>query len=400
MAIFSTSIQSAKLHVHPSSERCPTCDQLIPNDRLDEVNKRIAARDLQLRAEADTRVKMEVQAVRAQNEAALEALKAQLTAREEAARVEARSVALAESKDALTQAQSGKAVAEAKAAELEAMKAETEKQMALLHAAQEETINARLAEAREALEKAKTEAVNAERTKNFDEKMKLEGLVADLQRKLQNKTAEELGEGAEIDLFEVLKAEFPNDEIQRVGRGKPGADVIHKVRHNGAICGTIVYDSKNHKQWRSEFVTKLRQDQIAEKAEHAVLATHVFPKDRKQLHIDDGVILANPARAVVIAMILRQHVLQVHCLKVSNEHRTSKTEELYAFMTSERFGQFLSAINRGAQQLDALQVAEKKAHESTWKKQGELYRSIIRNCAEFDQEIARIIGTAAVAEVL
>ena len=69
-------------------------------------------------------------------------------------------------------------------------------------------------------------------------------------------------------------------------------------------------------------------------------------------------------------------------------------------MTSERFGQFLSAVNRGAQQLDALQVAEKKAHESTWKKQGELYRSIIRNCAEFDQEIARIIGTAAVAEVL
>src|SRR5262245_54976618 len=142
MAIFSTAIQSAKLHVHPSSERCPTCDQPIPNDRLDEVNKRIAARDHQLRAEAEARVKMEVQAVRAQSAAALEALKAQLAAREEAARVEARSAALAESKDALVQAQSGKAVAEAKAAEAEAIKAETEKQMALLHAAQEETINA------------------------------------------------------------------------------------------------------------------------------------------------------------------------------------------------------------------------------------------------------------------
>jgi hypothetical protein len=399
MAIFSPALQSAKLHVHPGGERCPTCDQPIPNDRLEEVNKRIAARDHQLRVEADTRLKMEVQAVRAQSEAALEALKAQFAGREEAARTEARSAALAELKDTIAQAQSGKAVAEAKAAEAEAIKAEIEKQMALLQASQEETIKARLAETREAMEKAKTEAVNAERAKNFDDKMKLEGLVADLQRKLQNKTAEELGEGAEIDLFEVLKAEFPNDDIQRVGRGKPGADVIHKVRHNGAICGTIVYDSKNHKQWRSEFVTKLRQDQIAERAEHAVLATHVFPRDRKQLHIDDGVILANPARAVVIAMILRQHVLQVHCLKVSNEQRTSKTEELYGFMTSERFGQFLSAINRGAQQLEALQAAEKKSHESTWKKQGELYRGIIRSCAQFDEEIARIIGTAAVAEV-
>jgi hypothetical protein len=226
--------------------------------------------------------------------------------------------------------------------------------------------------------------------------MKLEGMVADLQRKLQNKTAEELGDGPEVDLFEILKAEFPSDDIQRVGRGKPGADVIHKVRHNGAICGTIVYDSKNHKQWRTEFVTKLRQDQIAEKAEHAVLATRAFPKDAKQLHIDSGVILADPARAVVIAMLLRQQVIKVYSLAVSNNERASKTEELYSFMTSDRFGQFLSTVTRGTEQLEALQAAEKKAHESTWKKQGELFRVIVRNCAQFDEEIARIIGTAPV----
>jgi hypothetical protein len=179
-----------------------------------------------------------------------------------------------------------------------------------------------------------------------------------------------------------------------VGRGKPGADIIHKVRHNGAICGTIVYDSKNHKQWRTEFVTKLRDDQMAERAAHAVLATHAFPKDKKQLHVDNGVVVANPARTVVIAMLLRQHVLQVHSLKVSNNERASKTEELYTFMTSDRFSQFLSTITRGADQLEALQAAEKKAHESTWKKQGELFRTIVRTSAQLDEEVARIIGTA------
>jgi hypothetical protein len=281
-----------------------------------------------------------------------------------------------------------------KAAEIEAGKAATEQKLAELLAAQEDTINARIVEAREAMEKAKTDAVNAERVKNFEEKVKLEGLVADLQRKLQNKTAEELGDSAEIDLFEVLKAEFPTDDIQRVGRGKPGADVIHKVRHNGMVCGTIVYDSKNHKQWRTEFVTKLRDDQIAVRGEHAVLATHAFPKDKKQLHIDNGVVIANPARAVVIAMLLRQHLVQMHSLKVSNTERASKTEELYSFINSERFRQFLSTITRGVEQLEALQVAEKKAHESSWKKQGELFRTIVRSCAQLDEEVARIIGTA------
>ena len=118
--------------------------------------------------------------------------------------------------------------------------------MSALQASHEETVKTRTAEVREAMEKANMEAVNAERAKNFEEKLKLEEMVADLQRKLQNKTTEELGEGAEVDLYEVLKAEFPNDDIQRVGRGKPGADIIHKVRHNGAVCGTIVYYSKNH----------------------------------------------------------------------------------------------------------------------------------------------------------
>jgi hypothetical protein len=380
MAFLSSPARTERPHAHQDGDRCPTCDQPIPNDRLDEVRDRVAARERALLAEVDARAKEELQAVRAQGEAALQALKGQLAAREEAVRAEARAAVVAEMNARLVEAQT--------------KHADTERKIVELVATQEEAIKARVAEAREAMEQAKTDAVNAERVKNFEEKVKLEGLVTDLQRKLQNKTAEELGDGAEIDLFEVLKAEFPADDIQRVGRGKPGVDVIHKVRHNGAVCGTIVYDSKNHKQWRNDFVTKLRDDQIAEKAAHAVLATHAFPKDKKQLHLDNGVIVANPARAVVIAMLLRQHVVQVYSLKVSNNERASKTEELYAFMTSDRFGQFLAAITRGADQLEALQTAEKKAHEATWKKQGELYRTIVRASAQLDEEVARIIGTA------
>jgi hypothetical protein len=224
--------------------------------------------------------------------------------------------------------------------------------------------------------------------------LKLESIVEELQRKLQNKTAEELGDGAEIDLFEVLKAEFPDDDISRVGKGKAGADIIHKVRLNGVVCGCIVDDSKNHQQWRTDHVGKLRQDQLAARAEHAVLSTHAFPKDKRELHIDSNVIIAKPGRAVVIAMILRKQVVQLHCLKVSNDERSRKTDELYALMTSDRFEQFISTITKTAEQLEALQAQERKAHDSVWKKQGELYRTVIRSCTQFDEEIGRIVGTA------
>src|SRR5262249_3621168 len=71
-----------------AGDQCPVCEQPIPNERLEQVNKRVAARDLQMRTEADARVKEQVQIARAQGEAALEALKAQVATREKAAREE------------------------------------------------------------------------------------------------------------------------------------------------------------------------------------------------------------------------------------------------------------------------------------------------------------------------
>jgi Uncharacterized protein conserved in bacteria (DUF2130) len=92
-----------------------------------------------------------------------------------------------------------------------------------------------------------------------------------------------VGEGAEVDLFEALKKEFPDDDIVRVAKGAAGADIIHKVMHNRKECGTIVYDSKNHLVFRNDHVTKLRSDQLAQRAEHAILSLRKFPATKSQL---------------------------------------------------------------------------------------------------------------------
>jgi len=443
MAVLHSALQSMKQpHVHAVGEECPYCEQPIPNDRLEEVRKRIQSKDRERQAEFEAKAKADLEALHQQNQQAMEAFKKDAATREAAAlaqgrqqaeealkvqlaqaaeaatasdeRREALEVELVRSKDALTttvskmtaefaeKEQAARAEARtaavrelnAKVTEAEAAKLAAEKKAAELQVSKDEAVKAAIAEVREAMEKAKIDAVNAERSKNFEEKLKLEAVVEELKRKLQNQTAEELGDGAEIDLFEVLKAEFPHDDIQRVGKGKSGADIIHKVRHNGTVCGCIVYDSKNHQQWRTDHVAKLRQDQLAEKAQHAVLSTHAFPKGKRELHIDSGVIVAKPGRAVVIAMLLRKQVVQLHCLKVSNEERSRKTDELYALMTSERFEQFVSTVTKTAEQLEALQQQERKAHDSVWKKQGELFRTIVRQCAQFDEEVARIVGTA------
>jgi hypothetical protein len=86
---------------------------------------------------------------------------------------------------------------------------------------------------REALEKDKVAAVNAERANALNARMKLEEQLGDMQRKLQEKTAHEHGEGAELDLHDVLKTAFPDDRVRRVPKGTLGADVIHEVVEGG-----------------------------------------------------------------------------------------------------------------------------------------------------------------------
>lgn len=272
---------------------------------------------------------------------------------------------------------------------------EVEGKLTKLAEEQDAIVNERLGAQREILEKAKDEAVNAEKAKAFDENQKLSNKVNELQRALEKKTNEELGEGAEIDLFEALRAEFPDDRIERVKKGEPGADIVHVVRRNGKDCGTIIYDSKNHNAFRNDHVTKLRSDQLAARAEHAILSTHKFPAGKRQLHQQDGVLLANPARVVAVVTLLRQHLLQTHTLRLSNADREKKTAELYAFVTSERCNQLLNRIDTQAGALLDHQVAEKKWHETAWKKEGELIRGIQKAKADLSGEIGGIIGTAA-----
>jgi hypothetical protein len=281
------------------------------------------------------------------------------------------------------------------AADADARAREAEAKVLKLTDEHNASLEANLKSQRDLLEKAKEDAVNAEKARAFEENQKLSNKVTDLQRALENKTAEELGEGAEIDLFESLRKEFADDDIQRIPKGTPGADILHVVMHGGKKCGRIIYDSKNHNQFRHEHVSKLRADQLAAQAEHAILSTRKFPQGTRQLYLQDGVLLANPARVVLIATLIRQHLLQLHAQRMSDIERESKTAALYEFIVSERCSSLLSRIDERAEDLLEQQKKEIRWHEINWKKQGETVRGIQKAKADLESQLNQIIGTSA-----
>ena len=212
-----------------------------------------------------------------------------------------------------------------------------------------------------------------------------------MQRQLQKQTAAELGEGAEVDLYEELKHSFAGDEIQRVKHGAPGADIVHKVMDSGRTCGVIVYDSKNRTAWRNGYVTKLHSDQLAARLTTRFSRPEHSPAGSHQLHVQDGVVVANPARVVALVSILRKHLIQVATMRLSDDARAEKMAALYDYVISERFNQLFSRLSVITEDMLDLEVKEKRAHDNTWKKRGELIRNSEQTEGTLAAEIDRIV---------
>jgi hypothetical protein len=373
--------RSAHPHIHVADERCPYCDQPIPNEKAAEIRARM---------EADQRKQTEALTIRLKEQFALEKTQAQTAAREEGKKLA--ETAAQQKLEALTRQNVAlQTTTQQQLAQAAHDKSQLLAQVNDLKANRDEEINKRVAEVREAMEKDKAAVVSKQAAKNFEEKQKLTSMVQDLQRRLEKQTADQLGEGAEIDLFDALTEEFPHDRIERIGKGAPGADIRHVVMHNGKEAGIIIYDSKNRNAWRNDYVEKLASDQKAARAHHAILAALKFPANAHQLHIQDGVIVANPARVVALAVMLRQHVIHVHTLRLGGADRAKKTAKLYEFITSKRCIQLLGSIDVTAEDLLDLQEKEKRAHDANWKRQGILLRSIQKSRADLCNEIDQII---------
>jgi hypothetical protein len=248
-----------------------------------------------------------------------------------------------------------------------------------------------LSEQRQALEKEKTSLLQKQQSEFNRERESLQRKMQLMNNQLEKKTANELGDGAEIDLFEALREAFPNDRITRIKKGQVGADILHEVLYKGEVCGKIIVDSKHRQSWQNIFVSKLRQDKVEACAEHAILSTTVFPAGKKELCLDSDVMIMSPARVVNVVQILRGAMVAMHLKGLSTKERSSKMILLYSLITSEAYiGKFSEATKLTKDMLD-LEVQEKTTHDNVWKKRGALVKRMQNVLREVETEVAAVI---------
>jgi len=229
-----------------------------------------------------------------------------------------------------------------------------------------------------------------EKDKKISDAMKM---VEEYKRKLEQGSQQTQGEVVEEELKKILSSEFIYDEIIDVPKGKKGADLIQVVMNNfGKKCGTILWESKQAKDWSEGWISKLRQDQREIKAELAIIVTNVLPKEIINFGLKNSIWIVDYKTMVGAAIALRNNLIELSILRNANKGKEEKKEILWNYLTSIEFEQRVEAIYESYNNLrDELQK-EKDWFTKKWAREEKSIDRVKDNLLGMHGDLEGIVG--------
>ena len=191
--------------------------------------------------------------------------------------------------------------------------------------------------------------------------------IEDLKRKAEQGSQQLQGEAGEELLETILRNTFPLDEINGIGQGVRGAD-LHQIvcDARGARVGSILWESKNAKNWSEAWIAKLRADQRAMNADVAVLVTSNLPKGCSRFALIEGVLVTDLACAAPLATVVRANLAQMVQARSAAIHKEEKLELLYRYLSGIAFRQRVEAMVEGFARMREDLEQERRASERMW----------------------------------
>lgn len=191
--------------------------------------------------------------------------------------------------------------------------------------------------------------------------------VEDLKRKLEQGSQQAQGEALELVMEDVLSRAFPHDEIEEIAKGVNGGDWLQRVQEpSGLECGSILWETKNAKNWSAAWLPKLRKDQRESKAAIAILVTEAMPSGCQHLTEIDGVWICTRACAVTLGSALRAGLVELAKARKAADGKYGKIERVYDYLSGTEFRQRIAGVVEPLLQMQTGLAAEKRAMTRIW----------------------------------
>ncbi|MGB0423961.1 MAG: DUF2130 domain-containing protein, partial [Flavobacteriales bacterium] len=237
-------------------------------------------------------------------------------------------------------------------AEIEKLKREKDELKEAAEAEAQKQLNDMLKAEKEKIRKAeedKNEMAMRELKKQLEDQKKL---TEEMKRKQEQGSMQMQGEVQELAIEEYLMAQYPLDAIGEIKKGARGADCLQTVNTRNMVnCGKIYYESKRTKDFQPSWIEKFKADMRVKEADVGVLVTEAMPSDMDRMGLKDGVWVCTFDEFKGLSKVLRESVIQLSKLSISQEGKGDKMGMLYDFLTSNTFRMQIEAIVEGFTQM-------------------------------------------------
>ncbi len=217
--------------------------------------------------------------------------------------------------------------------------------------------------------------------------------IDELNRKVEQGSQQLQGEALELQLESLLGARFPHDKLDPVPKGEHGGDLLQRIiTPAGILSGTILWESKQTKNWSDTWLPKLRDDQRAAKADIAIIVSTALPKNVDSFDRVGDIWVTHPRMLIPVALCLRQSILEVAGARLASEGQQTKMELVYQYLTGPNFKRRVEAIadafNIMREDLDK----ERKAIMKQWAKREEQLERVLIATTGMYGELQAIAG--------
>lgn len=215
----------------------------------------------------------------------------------------------------------------------------------------------------------------------------------ELRRKLQQGSQQTQGEVLEQEFEEILRREFPNDKIEEVAKGTRGGDIIQHVWDSrGNMCGKILWELKNTKNWSEQWIDKVRIDQRAITADYAVIISEVVPPEVNAAKFYKNVWVTKREFVISIACALRINLIQIAMARRAAEGTKEKKDILFSYLSGIEFRLRIEAIVEAFTNMQSEIEKEKRYFANKWARDEKNIRQVIDSTYGMHGELKGIMG--------
>lgn len=189
-------------------------------------------------------------------------------------------------------------------------------------------------------------------------------------------------------LLAKLKELYPHDKFIHTGKG---GDIIQIILEQKKEIGKIVYECKKVKKYDPKFIKQAKEARKIREADFVVLVTNAFPSKKQYYFVEKTVFVISPVSLEPITYTLRESLIRISILKLSNEAKEIAVQKIYNYLSSNDYNNRVNDVSN--QLIDLAKDLKKEidSHRRTWEKRYSIYGSIYNDVGIIDYKLKDLV---------